>query len=167
MQHSDGIRTLKVEIQSGSYMPATIWEFHSKFDFWEFGQVELGANDGFKVIFESISEFTTDAVDCHGSSRRFWNGLHCPWWLLVLERLWPLPHKGSVLSRKVKVCALCVIIFQPEDAEPHPTEPSPTEYPPTIRCSFESDFCNFEVTGDPSFNFSRTQVTKSWHNQVT
>ena len=49
--------------------------------------------------------------------------------------------------------------FQPVDAEPHPTEPTPTEYPPTIACSFESDFCSFEVTGDTSFNFSRAQVT--------
>ena len=51
LQHGDGIRTLKVEIQSGSYMPATIWEFQSKLDFWEYGEVELGANDGFKVTF--------------------------------------------------------------------------------------------------------------------
>ena len=35
-------------------MPATIWEFQSKLDFWEYGQVELGANDGFKVTFEKI-----------------------------------------------------------------------------------------------------------------
>ena len=44
---------LKIEIQSGSYMPATIWEFQSKLDFWEYGQVELGANDGFKVTFDT------------------------------------------------------------------------------------------------------------------
>ena len=66
-QHGDGIRTLKIEIQSGSYMPATIWEFQSKLDFWEYGQVELGANDGFKVTFESVSKLTTIAVGCHGS----------------------------------------------------------------------------------------------------
>ena len=58
---------LKIEIQSGSYMPATIWEFQSKLDFWEYGQVELGANDGFKVTFESISELTTNAVGCEGN----------------------------------------------------------------------------------------------------
>ena len=56
--------------------------------------------------------------------------------------------------------------FQPVDAEPHPTEPTPTEYPPTIACSFESDFCSFEVTGDTSFNFSRAQVTYH-HAHVT
>ena len=48
-------------------MPATIWEFQSKLDFWEYGQVELGANDGFKVTFENKSELTTNAVGCDGS----------------------------------------------------------------------------------------------------
>ena len=66
--------------------------------------------------------------------------------------------KVIILERKVTSVHL-ISIFQPDDAEPHPTEPTPTEYPPTIKCSFESDFCNFEVSGDPSFNFSRAQVT--------
>ena len=48
-------------------MPATIWELQAKFDFWEYGQVELGANAGFKVTFENISELTYNAVGCHGS----------------------------------------------------------------------------------------------------
>ncbi len=48
-QHGDGIRTLKIQIKSGSYMPATIWEFKSKLDFWEFGSVEISANPGFKL----------------------------------------------------------------------------------------------------------------------
>jgi hypothetical protein len=30
-------------------MAATIWEFKSKLDFWEFGEVEIPANDGFKL----------------------------------------------------------------------------------------------------------------------
>ena len=29
--------------------------------------MELGANDGFKVTFESVSKLTTIAVGCHGS----------------------------------------------------------------------------------------------------
>ena len=58
-------------------------------------------------------------------------------------------------------------IFQPDDAEPQPTEPTPTEYPPTIKCSFESDFCNFEVSGVPSFNFSRAQVTEPSPGDLT
>ena len=37
------------------------------------------------------------------------------------------------------------------------TSPAPTEYPPTIECTFETDFCGFEVTGLPSFKFSRLQ----------
>ena len=57
--------------------------------------------------------------------------------------------------------------FQPDDAEPQPTEPTPTEFPPTIECSFESDFGIFEVTGVPSFNFTRVQVKQSSLSDLT
>ena len=50
---------------------------------------------------------------------------------------------------------VCEIL--PNGADPTPTSPAPTEAPPTLQCGFETDFCGFEVSGDPYFNFTRSK----------